>query len=58
MKQSIAPALFTQLDLQLDPLAGGSAWADGEPRPSMKSKANPLTRAERTIVAEADIETT
>jgi hypothetical protein len=35
MKQSIAPALFTQLELQLDPLAGGKALADVEPRTSI-----------------------
>src|SRR5467141_1822539 len=43
MKQAIAPALLTQSDLHLDPLAGGNALADGGPITSIKRK-NPPTR--------------
>jgi hypothetical protein len=57
MKQAIAPALFTQSDLHLDPLAIGRALADGEPKTSMASKASPPMRVECRIAAAAVAET-
>jgi hypothetical protein len=38
MKQLMAPALFTQLELHVDPLAGGRASAGEEARTSVESK--------------------
>jgi hypothetical protein len=57
MKQAIAPALFTQSDLHLDPLAIGKALADGEPKTSTESKTSPPMRVNCRIEAAAVAET-